>query len=99
MFGRAPRGSLGVVVYPQQSTSSHGVVREKGEHLHVAGVRIWKFPTRTKRVPCVCQLTASPVRCPSVFPSAPDMWSRAEAGKMGIYAWFHAMWCCRAGSG
>ena len=33
MFGLAPRGSLGGVVYPQQSTSGHGAVREKGEHI------------------------------------------------------------------
>ena len=62
---------------------SWGRQRKGGTCSTLPVFEFWKFPTRTKRVPCVCQLTASPVRCPSVFPSAPDMWSKAAAGKMG----------------
>ena len=99
MFGQAPRGGLTTVVYPQQSTTVMGPSEKRRNFLTLPVFEFWKFPTHTKRVPCVCQLTASPLRCPSVFPSAPDMWSKAAVGKMGIYGCFRAISCCPAGNG
>lgn len=68
MFGLAPRGGLKAVAYPQQSTTSHGVVREKAELPHVAGVRILEIPNAYEegamRLPIDRQSTPLPKRFP-----------------------------------
>jgi hypothetical protein len=68
MFGLAPRGGLKADAYPQQSTTSHGAVREKAELPHVAGVRILEIPNAYEegamRLPIDRQSTPLPKRFP-----------------------------------
>src|ERR1700675_1999861 len=68
MFGQALRGSLGGVVYPQQSTSGHGAVREKGEHLPRCRCSILEVPNAYEegvmRLPVDRQSSPLPKRFP-----------------------------------
>jgi hypothetical protein len=99
---RGPARRLGVEGCPQQSTTVHEPVKEPAEPGY-SGLRsrpgICPRNAENERVPCRCQRIVSLRPCPSASRSAPAMWSRAAVVKMGICAYFRAMWCCPAGGG
>src|SRR3984893_2789091 len=68
MFGLAPRGGLTTVVYPQQSTSGHGAVREKGEPVPRCRCSILNIPSASEegamRLPVDRQSNPLPKRFP-----------------------------------
>jgi hypothetical protein len=68
MFGQAPRGGLGAVAYPQQSTTVTGPSEKRGNLHHVARVRNLEIPNAYEedamRLPIDRQSTPLPKRLP-----------------------------------
>src|SRR5579862_134045 len=68
MFGLAPRGGLKAVAYPQQSTTSHGAVRERRNFPTLPVFEFWKIPNAYEegamRLPIDHQSTPLPKRFP-----------------------------------